>query len=427
MLIFKTDASTLDGVLDNSMHATNGRPLKANQGDLILIFQTKGTLKNDEKPIKYVMDFVSYEEDVNDESVRIWGNKWKYLIKGENLREVPPFDIEDIQVSDRKYGSIQTFGYVDKDDLPLVLDWISVIPSFDSIMDVEITIGEELSKEEIEGKFNTKFGSRIRGINLRQWGDGTPYIILFSRVDGPYSDKFEGNIFYYDGEGLGKDQELTTNNKALIKSNEAGRTIYGFRQKEVGKWEYIGVLEVLDYTYIEKSGFKTYEFKLKKTELDIPEVLASESKEIIESVQDEPKLKDDNSYDIVKRKRRNAAFSRIIKQVYDYSCAICGKKRFTHAGYPEVEAAHIYPKSKNGADDPRNGICLCKLHHWAFDNGLFSIKDDFSIIINDIIRNNDNYEEIYDFENNKIILPKNKELQPVSLYLKEHRKLHEFE
>ena len=58
-------------------------------------------------------------------------------------------------------------------------------------------------------------------------------------------------------------------------------------------------------------------------------------------------------------------FPGIVKQAYDYSCAICGAKRFSSIGQPEAEAAHIYLKSENGADDPRNGISLCKFHHWA--------------------------------------------------------------
>lgn len=197
-------------------------------------------------------------------------------------------------------------------------------------MDVEIAIGDELSKEEIEDKFQTNFGSCIKGITLRRWEDGTPYIILFSRADGPYSDKMEGDILYYDGEGQGKDQGLTTANKVLIESYSTNRTIYGFQQKERGIWKYVGVLEVLDYAYINKKGFMTYEFKLKRTGLDIGEVITSETKEIIKSVKDEPQIKEDSTYDNVKRKRRNTAFSKLIKDVYDYSCAVCGKKRFTH-------------------------------------------------------------------------------------------------
>jgi predicted restriction endonuclease len=42
-------------------------------------------------------------------------------------------------------------------------------------------------------------------------------------------------------------------------------------------------------------------------------------------------------------------------------------------GKPEVQGAHIYPKGRDGSDDLRNGICLCRRHHWAMDAGWISI------------------------------------------------------
>jgi hypothetical protein len=37
---------------------------------------------------------------------------------------------------------------------------------------------------------------------------------------------------------------------------------------------------------------------------------------------------------------------------------------------PGVDAAHILPWSDFDLDVVANGLCLCKLHHWAFDEGL---------------------------------------------------------
>lgn len=293
-------------------------------------------------------------------------------------------------------------------------------------MEININIGDELTKEEIEEKFNTNFGRSIKGITLRKWEDETRFIIIFSRANGPYDDKIEGNILYYDGEGQNKNQELTAANKSLIEANETKKPIYGFRQHEPrGKWEYLGILEVLDYNYITKNGFLTYEFKLNKTELDKPSE-KSIQKEIKEKINEPPKLTENKGYSLSKRKIRDYAFSKIIKEIYENRCAICGKKRFTNSGYPEVEASHIYPKSKDGSDDPRNGISLCKLHHWAFDNGLLSINNDYTIIINPKILDDSNYAEIWEYKDSKIYLPIKNEFIPHQLYLKEHRKIHSF-
>lgn len=41
----------------------------------------------------------------------------------------------------------------------------------------------------------------------------------------------------------------------------------------------------------------------------------------------------------------------------------------------EAEASHIIPIERQGPDDPRNGLSLCRRHHWAFDRGLFTVTD----------------------------------------------------
>lgn len=122
--------------------------------------------------------------------------------------------------------------------------------------------GNYYSKKEIEEIFNTKFGYSIKGITLRRWEDNTPYTIIFSRNNGPYSDYFDGNILLYDGEGLNQNQKLTVANKAVIDSNKNNRLIFGFRQENSKKkWKYLGILKLLSYEYKLKDGFKKYEFR----------------------------------------------------------------------------------------------------------------------------------------------------------------------
>ena len=96
------------------------------------------------------------------------------------------------------------------------------------MLDVDLTPGNYYSKNEIEKIFDTKFGYGIKGITLRRWHDNTPYTIIFSRSNGPYSDSFNGNVFSYDGEGLNQDQKLTVANKAIIESNKNNRIILIF-------------------------------------------------------------------------------------------------------------------------------------------------------------------------------------------------------
>jgi len=76
---------------------------------------------------------------------------------------------------------------------------------------------------------------------------------------------------------------------------------------------------------------------------------------------------------------RNKAFRKIILEEYRCLCVVCQSKFLLRQKESEplieADAAHIISVNKKGPDDPRNGLSLCKRHHWAFDNGLFTITD----------------------------------------------------
>jgi hypothetical protein len=124
---------------------------------------------------------------------------------------------------------------------------------------------------------------------------------------------------------------------------------------------------------------------------------------------------------------RDAAFSAQIKLIYGERCAVCGSNRHTRDGNPEVEGAHIYPKSLKGRDVTQNGISLCKLHHWAFDCGWFSIADDLTIIVHSQIIKTIHYTFITEYEGKKIAVPENRKDHPHPVFLSAHRKLHGFD
>jgi putative restriction endonuclease len=83
----------------------------------------------------------------------------------------------------------------------------------------------------------------------------------------------------------------------------------------------------------------------------------------------------------VKKVARSLAFRTTIMGLYDEVCSICGQGIKSPTGLIEVDAAHVVPRSLMGTDDARNGFALCKRHHWAFDNGLFGIAEDRTILI----------------------------------------------
>jgi len=57
------------------------------------------------------------------------------------------------------------------------------------------------------------------------------------------------------------------------------------------------------------------------------------------------------------------------------------RQKFVYSDAVEADAAHIIGKGERGTDDPRNGLALSKSVHWAFDQGIFTISDQYEIIL----------------------------------------------
>lgn len=74
----------------------------------------------------------------------------------------------------------------------------------------------------------------------------------------------------------------------------------------------------------------------------------------------------------------SAQFRKDVRRAYKSTCLFCGLRLPTSVDVrlPGVDAAHIVPWSQFDADVVGNGVCLCKLHHWAFDQYLLAIQHD---------------------------------------------------
>lgn len=121
-------------------------------------------------------------------------------------------------------------------------------------------------------------------------------------------------------------------------------------------------------------------------------------------------------YTAVERIAREKAFRDAVREAYNEQCVICGTQRKTPDGRPEVEVAHIWPKAKGGPDDIRNGITLCKLHHWAFDNGWLTLTDDYRVDVTDA-PGTEGYSDFVPFDRNQIQLPDDPRKHPARKYL----------
>jgi len=74
----------------------------------------------------------------------------------------------------------------------------------------------------------------------------------------------------------------------------------------------------------------------------------------------------------------SAKFRQAVRRAYNYTCLICGVHLPTTEfnAVAGVDAAHILPWAQYELDHISNGLCLCRLHHWAFDEGLLVIRTD---------------------------------------------------
>lgn len=74
----------------------------------------------------------------------------------------------------------------------------------------------------------------------------------------------------------------------------------------------------------------------------------------------------------------SATFRQQVRAAYNSTCIVCGLHLPPTAvnALPGVDAAHILPWADFDLDVVSNGLCLCKLHHWAFDEGLIVIRED---------------------------------------------------
>jgi putative restriction endonuclease len=142
-----------------------------------------------------------------------------------------------------------------------------------------------------------------------------------------------------------------------------------------------------------------------------------------------PELTDETGFETRERRVRDRAFAGLVTEAYDGCCAVCGTRRETPDGRTEVEAAHVYPRRVDGADDVRNGLALCRLHHWAFDAHWFAVDDDHRILVAERGADAPERAGAAEFEalaGDRLQLPDEERLRPHPLYLRAHRELYGF-
>jgi len=144
------------------------------------------------------------------------------------------------------------------------------------------------------------------------------------------------------------------------------------------------------------------------------------SKELLKEVKDNKKPWD--QIDTDKQKVRDQGFRKAIVTLYEHRCALCGIRMLTPEGHTIVDAAHVKPWSESHNDSPTNGMALCKLCHWSFDEGLMSVGTEYEVLVSKFVTINQNYPgHILTLSDRNIIRPEKIEFWPNQDNLKWHR------
>ena len=119
---------------------------------------------------------------------------------------------------------------------------------------------------------------------------------------------------------------------------------------------------------------------------------------------------------------RSVGFRQAIMGLYDYACAICRLRIVTMDGESATDAAHIIPFRISKNDDVRNGISLCKLHHWSFDKGLISLSKTYQVLVSPLMSDLRPTEwMLTELQNKSILLPECDQFHPAQDALTWHR------
>jgi putative restriction endonuclease len=126
---------------------------------------------------------------------------------------------------------------------------------------------------------------------------------------------------------------------------------------------------------------------------------------------------------------RDARFRiEVVVLAYKHTCALTGYRMTTLEMESIVDAAHIHQFHDSRNNDPRNGMALSKNAHWQFDRGLWSLTDDYCVLVNreKFIEEGVTGQRLADFEGRRVSLPSDPKYWPEQSYLDWHRKKHSF-
>ena len=147
------------------------------------------------------------------------------------------------------------------------------------------------------------------------------------------------------------------------------------------------------------------------------------SRELLKEVRETERIWGEDEASGKNEKVRDQGFRKAIVSLYEHRCALCGIRMLTPEGHTVVEAAHIKPWSESHDDQPTNGMALCRLCHWYFDEGLMSVGKEYEVLVSKGIQVEQNLPgHIQTLRDRNIFTPDDNKYWPAQDNLHYHRK-----
>ncbi|MGA7146582.1 MAG: HNH endonuclease [Desulfobacterales bacterium] len=105
------------------------------------------------------------------------------------------------------------------------------------------------------------------------------------------------------------------------------------------------------------------------------------SQELVKAAEKKASFESDKEESEQEKKVRDQGFRKAIISLYSHRCALCGIRMLTPEGHTIVDAAHVKPWKESFDDRPTNGMALCKLCHWSFDEGLMGVSNNYEVLV----------------------------------------------
>jgi putative restriction endonuclease len=129
------------------------------------------------------------------------------------------------------------------------------------------------------------------------------------------------------------------------------------------------------------------------------------------------------AHEIAERRGRDVKFRLVVVAAYRFTCALTRHRLTTITRGSMIDAAHIHQFADSRNNDPRNGLALSKNSHWMFDQGLWSIGEDLTVLVatSQFAEDNPGGTLLVRLAGQRLMLPEDERLWPDPAYVAWHR------